>query len=148
MPWHDVSVGIIGPAVNDVAIHFVGRWNFIKRDKYKRNRAYPWLQLSFASADLLGVGKSKFPVGGFVTHPLHPVDPMAPDVGPCNVQAVRSACDWSHGILKEESIANAYKAIITSAQHYVYIENQFFSAYPRPPRARSSARLLACLLAC
>lgn len=130
MPWHDVSVGVVGPVVDDIAIHFVGRWNFIKRDKYKRRGAYPWLQLSFARADLLGVGKSRFPVGGFVTHPLHPVDPAASAAGACDVQAARSACDWSHGILKEESIANAYKAIITAAQHYVYIENQFFSVYP------------------
>lgn len=136
MPWHDVSVGIIGPAVNDIAIHFVGRWNFIKRDKYKRRSAYPWLQLSFARADILGVGKSRFPVGGFVTHPLHAVETEATAAaGTCKVQATRSASDWSHGILREESIANAYKAIITAAQHYVYIENQFFSATP-PPLSR------------
>lgn len=134
MPWHDVSVGIIGSAVNDVAIHFVGRWNFIKRDKYKRRSAYPWLQLSFAPADILGVGKSRFPVGGFVTHPLHPVETGPVAAGTCKVQAVRSASDWSHGILKEESITNAYKAVIAAAQHYVYIENQFFSTPPLLPR--------------
>ena len=40
---------------------------------------------------------------------------------------MRSSCDWSSGILVEHSIQNAYADIIRSAEHYVYIENQFFS---------------------
>lgn len=70
-------------------------------------------------------------MGGFVKHPLHPIgeamSPMDRGGGTCDAQLVRSASDWSHGILKEESIANAYKDIIAKAQHFVYIENQFFS---------------------
>lgn len=30
MPWHDVHVSISGPAVLDVAHHFIERWNFVK----------------------------------------------------------------------------------------------------------------------
>ena len=41
-------------------------------------------------------------------------------------QIVRSACQWSHGIPVEHSIANAYIEIIKKAQHFIYIENQFF----------------------
>ncbi|KAH8146704.1 uncharacterized protein LAJ45_09387 [Morchella importuna] len=130
MPWHDVSLGIIGPCVYDIAEHFVGRWNFIKRDKYKRHPRYPWIELSFTQADLLGVVRPRFPVGGFVKHPLHPtadaIKPTERGNGTCKGQVVRSASDWSHGILKEDSIANAYKELIRGAQHYVYIENQFF----------------------
>lgn len=36
---------------------------------------------------------------------------------------------WSIGCspsLREQSIHNAYIALISSAQHYIYIENQFF----------------------
>ena len=36
MPWHDVHSKIIGPAVGDIARHFVERWNhanFSKRNE-------------------------------------------------------------------------------------------------------------------
>lgn len=67
-------------------------------------------------------------MGGYVKHPLHPYSESADHSpkGSCQVQLVRSAADWSHGILKEDSIASAYKKLINEAQHYVYIENQFF----------------------
>ena len=38
-----------------------------------------------------------------------------------------SSDDWSSGILNEHSIQNAYCETIRNAQHFVYIENQFFS---------------------
>ena len=28
MPWHDIHCRLIGPAVSDIAQHFVERWNF------------------------------------------------------------------------------------------------------------------------
>ncbi|CAG8539977.1 2129_t:CDS:10, partial [Acaulospora colombiana] len=46
--------------------------------------------------------------------------------GGCIVQAVRSCSDWSHGVLKESSIQTAYIELIREAEHYIYIENQFF----------------------
>ncbi|KIO26629.1 hypothetical protein M407DRAFT_199455 [Tulasnella calospora MUT 4182] len=46
--------------------------------------------------------------------------------GTCNVQVVRSVSDWSHGVLKEQSIQNAYIQLIQEANHFIYIENQFF----------------------
>ena len=36
---------IVGGSVIDVAEHFVLRWNFIKRDKYKRDETVPWLEM-------------------------------------------------------------------------------------------------------
>jgi phospholipase D1/2 len=46
------------------------------------------------------------------------------------VQVVRSAADWSAGFIEsdtvEQSIHEAYVETITKAQHYIYIENQFF----------------------
>ena len=39
---------------------------------------------------------------------------------------MRASADWSSGILRDHSIQNAYSEIISKAQHFVYIENQFF----------------------
>ncbi|KAG8370465.1 hypothetical protein BUALT_Bualt14G0119700 [Buddleja alternifolia] len=51
-------------------------------------------------------------------------------VGPCvscRCQIIRSVSQWSAGTSQiEESIHNAYCSLIERAEHYVYIENQFF----------------------
>ncbi len=76
MPWHDVSMGVIGPCVYDIAEHFILRWNFCKRDKYKRDEEYDWLTLSERTGeneDLIGVQRPKHPVGDYINHPLSPL---------------------------------------------------------------------------
>jgi phospholipase D1/2 len=134
MPWHDVAVGFRGPSVYDVAEHFILRWNFCKRDKYRRDRRYPYITLEGregADEDLVGVQRPKFPVGGYTHHPRTPL--MTKEItnrGPVSVLVVRSSADWSSGILTEHSIQNAYCELIRNAQHFVYIENQFFSKFP------------------
>jgi phospholipase D1/2 len=131
MPWHDVSMGLIGPAVYDIAEHFVLRWNFMKRDKYKRDERYEWLTMEGregADEDLIGVQRPKFPVGGYIHHPKSPLSTKNLDNrGTVHAQLVRSSADWSMGILPHEnSIQNAYCELIRNAEHFVYIENQFF----------------------
>ncbi|KAK7422232.1 hypothetical protein QQX98_001755 [Neonectria punicea] len=130
MPWHDVSMALIGPCVYDIAEHFVLRWNFVKRDKYKRDERFDWIILEGREGDdedLIGVQRPKHPVGEYVHHPLTPLATKNLDNrGTVKAQIVRSSADWSSGILTEHSIQNAYVEIIRNAQHYVYIENQFF----------------------
>ena len=132
MPWHDVAMGVIGDCVYDIAEHFVLRWNFVKRDKYKRSGEHDWLTLEGREGeheDLVAVQRPKHPVGQYVHHPLTPLVDRAWAVerqGTVHAQVVRSSADWSSGILTEHSIQNAYSEIIRNAQHYVYIENQFF----------------------
>ena len=73
MPWHDVAMGVIGPCVYDIAEHFVLRWNFCKRDKYKRDEQYDWLTMTGRTGeheDLIGVQRPKHPVGDYINHPL------------------------------------------------------------------------------
>ncbi|KAK3943299.1 hypothetical protein QBC46DRAFT_44635 [Diplogelasinospora grovesii] len=130
MPWHDVAMGVIGPCVYDIAEHFVLRWNFIKRDKYKRDERFDWLELRGRQGDdedLVGVQRPHFPVGDYVLHPLSPMESKNLDSrGSVRAQVVRSSTDWSSGILTDHSIQNAYSEIIRNARHYIYIENQFF----------------------
>ena len=79
--------------------------------------------------DLIAVQRPKHPVGDYVHHPLTSLTekPWAHEhQGTVHAQIVRSSADWSSGILTEHSIQNAYSEIIRNAQHFVYIENQFF----------------------
>ncbi|KAL4784056.1 hypothetical protein BJX76DRAFT_328174 [Aspergillus varians] len=130
MPWHDVAMGLIGDSVYDIAEHFVLRWNFIKRDKYKRDSGVDWLLLEGRTGDdedLVGVQRPKYPVGDYVQHPYSPLSTkLRGKQGSAGAQIVRSSGDWSSGILVEHSIQTAYKEIISKAEHFVYIENQFF----------------------
>ncbi|KAH6607803.1 phospholipase [Trichoderma cornu-damae] len=130
MPWHDVSMAVVGPCVYDIAEHFVLRWNFVKRDKYKRDERFDWIVLEGREGedeDLVGVQRPKYPMGGYVKHPLTPLSTKnLLNRGTVRAQVVRSSADWSSGILTDRSIQAAYAEVIASAQHYVYIENQFF----------------------
>ncbi|ROV90661.1 hypothetical protein VPNG_10118 [Cytospora leucostoma] len=130
MPWHDVSMGLIGPCVYDIAEHFVLRWNFVKRDKYKRDARFDWLELRGRQGDdedLVGVQRPTHPVGEYIVHPYTPLETKNLDNrGTVHAQVVRSSTDWSSGVLTDHSIQNAYSEIIRKAEHYVYIENQFF----------------------
>ncbi|CAM9175650.1 unnamed protein product [Phaeothamnion confervicola] len=55
------------------------------------------------------------------------VGPTAGGGFTCDVQALRSSGMWSLGLSKDEaSIAARYAAAIEAAEHFVYIENQFF----------------------
>lgn len=130
MPWHDVAMGVIGDCVYDIAEHFVLRWNFCKRDKYKRDNRFPWLEMEGRTGKaeaLVGVQRPNYPVGGYVHHPLTPLSAHVHGTqGTVHAQIVRSSSDWSSGILTEHSIQNAYIELISKAKHYVYMENQFF----------------------
>lgn len=130
MPWHDVAMGLIGDCVYDIAEHFILRWNFVKRDKYKRDDTVDWLLLEGRTGkdeDIVAVQRPKFPCGDYIQHPFKPLDSKPRgQQGSVRAQIVRSSADWSSGILVEHSIQNAYVEIIRNARHYVYIENQFF----------------------
>uniref|UniRef100_A0A2A4JXB6 Phospholipase n=1 Tax=Heliothis virescens TaxID=7102 RepID=A0A2A4JXB6_HELVI len=115
MPWHDVGVVVQGAAARDVARHFIQRWNAIKLEKARQNPNYPYL-LPKAYIDI---------------KPLHDLDKVLQcEINNVSCQVLRSLSSWSGGFLDpdtvEQSIHEAYVDTITRAQHYVYIENQFF----------------------
>lgn len=111
MPWHDVGFMVHGAAARDVARHFIQRWNAIKAEKAKMNPQYPYLlPKSYRHF-------SDFPFSGHKQHRVL-------------CQVVRSVSHWSCGSLDTEyweaSIHEAYIDVISNAEHYIYIENQFF----------------------
>ncbi|CAO3597157.1 unnamed protein product [Absidia cylindrospora] len=122
MPWHDMSLCMLGGPVLDVAKHFIERWNFVKNEKAKNNDAIPFLQP---------------PLGGFVGNKQRGFENQPTQArryrhgtrgvtGTCRTQVVRSSADWSLGINLEHSIQNAYIEAILGSKHFIHIENQFF----------------------
>ncbi|KAL9610873.1 MAG: hypothetical protein Q9167_004447 [Letrouitia subvulpina] len=107
MPWHDISMQVVGQPARDLTRHFVQRWNFILRQR-KPTRPTPFLlpPPDFNPADLEALGLD----------------------GTCEVQMLRSTSWWSIGTpdRTECSIMNAYIKMIEQSEHFVYIENQFF----------------------
>ncbi|EIW52191.1 phospholipase D/nuclease [Trametes versicolor FP-101664 SS1] len=143
MPWHDVHMTLTGTVVLDIVQHFVERWNEVKKRKYRNDERFDWLalphdvELSPNEAVVRHPHRERWhEIGRSFRDHFHrrrhddePADydgdhPVAR--GSCRVQAVRSVSDWSHGTLTEQSIQNAYIELITNAEHFIYIENQFF----------------------
>ncbi|MCJ1471497.1 Phospholipase D1 [Lambiella insularis] len=107
MPWHDISMQVVGQPARDLTRHFVQRWNYILRQR-RPTRPTPFLlpPPDFNPADLEALGLD----------------------GTCEVQILRSCCMWSMGTPDrvEHSIMTAYIKMIQQSDHFVYIENQFF----------------------
>ncbi|KAF1354647.1 hypothetical protein BDV97DRAFT_365897 [Delphinella strobiligena] len=107
MPWHDISMTIVGQPARDVGRHFVQRWNYILRQRVP-SRPTPILlpPPEYDQDELERLGMT----------------------GTCQIQILRSATTWSIGTPNktECSIMNAYVHLIKNSQHFVYIENQFF----------------------
>ncbi|KAF7542643.1 hypothetical protein G7Z17_g11403 [Cylindrodendrum hubeiense] len=106
MPWHDISMQVVGQPARDLTRHFVQRWNYLRRGR-KPTRPLPFLlpapDAKVEELEALGL------------------------TGTCEVQILRSATTWSLGIEEtEHSIQNAYIKMIEDSEHFVYIENQFF----------------------
>ncbi|GAA5871838.1 hypothetical protein JCM3774_000315 [Rhodotorula dairenensis] len=143
MPWLDVHSMITGPAVLDIAQHFVERWNFVKHLKYRHGHRYPTLAFPHP------VDPNEKPTPTIVRHPHWQKfaelgerftchirgpdngwqEPISIQKGPgtARIQVLRSVTDWSHGVLPtEHSIQNAYLQLIREASHYILIQNQFF----------------------
>lgn len=138
-PWHDVHCGIVGPAVYDLSRNFVQRWNAAAknyRDSYNGFRSDRVVRKV--------VGTLRIPLPSRANCPSIPAEhvPTRPQVAAqpnekCWVQVLRSA---PVRLLKDESAAgaeqgggraqnNCLKAMLKAihgAQHFLYIEGQFF----------------------
>jgi phospholipase D1/2 len=115
MPWHDIATVVIGHTARDAARHFIQRWNAVKLEKARENISYPYLM-------------PKSYVDMRIDENFFPKNKMSMSRVTC--QVVRSVSQWSCGYIEadncEQSIHEAYIQTITKAQHFIYIENQFF----------------------
>eukprot|EP01124_Arcella_intermedia_P031282 TRINITY_DN7024_c0_g2_i1.p1 TRINITY_DN7024_c0_g2~~TRINITY_DN7024_c0_g2_i1.p1 ORF type:complete len:446 (-),score=107.75 TRINITY_DN7024_c0_g2_i1:67-1236(-) len=101
MAWHDVHVKLRGAPARDVAINFIERWNFSK----------------------LSLERITVPIQTPKTTPLKP------HLGTQSVQVLRSLGNWhlaNYTKGSEKSIYEAYLHYISTAEKFIYIENQYF----------------------
>lgn len=121
MPWHDVSMQVVGQPARDLTRHFVQRWNYVRRGR-NPTRPTPFLlpPPDYKKEDLEALGLT----------------------GTCEVQILRSASTWSLGIDDTElSIQSAYIKMIEDSHHFVYMENQFFITSTETMNTRITNRI-------
>ncbi|XXG98217.1 hypothetical protein Hte_004539 [Hypoxylon texense] len=141
MGWSDIAISLKGPIVSSLIDHFTDRWNFIFGEKYSRRDEGKYQLISIGGptqgsregeghhyfGDMEGRfnrGMRHFR-GGEDDEYREPRDDYGSS-GEAKIQLCRSCCEWSAGHPTEHSIANAYINAIETAQHFIYIENQFF----------------------
>ncbi|XP_039258674.2 phospholipase D1-like isoform X3 [Styela clava] len=123
MPWHDIACVTYGKAARDAARHFIQRWNFTKIEKAKKGESVPFLLPKAYCEDAFNLRQSS----------IHP------DAVNAKVQILRSSAEWSAGISEaEQSIQTAYIDAINKAEHYIYIENQFFISVRNNPEIKNN----------
>jgi phospholipase D1/2 len=116
MPWQDVQLKITGPAVSHLATNFVLRWNMAVADNNRR-------------------GLSKLPLppdaGSYAKQGGHCVQMLrsasykmvdAEKKAMSNAEQSRLHTEFGHN-----HIHHAMVRLIEHAEHFIYIENQFFS---------------------
>lgn len=142
MGWHDIAVCVDGNAARDVAYNFMQRWNHHK--DFNHETSYPYLHpalltsLPALSQPTLTAGTITAAVFGRQRMPLVPAHIVST---PVRCQVIRSICEWSGGNGNnsgggsdsnsssggcENSIHAAYLHLIENAEHFIYIENQYF----------------------
>lgn len=136
MPWQDVHCRIEGPSVFDLSRNFVERWNSVAH-LYESSSAQYRNAIASTLAERLGIKLPNAPRLPRISGARVLSAPPA-QVGKCTVQVMRSASKNLQGqeaAAKGQRISpalpqnNCHKAMlkaISSAQHFIYIEGQFF----------------------
>lgn len=133
-PWEDIASVVYGPAASDVAVHFIQRWNFTKAQEKKQDLTRTYSRFR----PLVPLDYSEYPdFRKFHNLNYHTIEkdrinslshfPEFDQLHHLNVQCLRSSANWSLGLKhKENSIQKAYIKLISEAENFIYIENQFF----------------------
>ncbi len=148
MPWHDVHMRLEGSSVFDLSRNFIDRWNSLQARFDGKVQKMP-----SALIGLLKFADKKLEPVPFKARYLAQPEPVAPK-GNISMQVLRSAPlhlqnEERQGARKSGATspassptgvqANCMQAMlqaISGAQHFIYIENQFFqSAYGKDNKA-------------
>ena len=139
MPWHDVHSSIEGPSVSDLCHNFERRWNGVAQRyeaSFRSLNSDPALRMIFSALHVAPIGSVTLP-----RIALSPGAETQPKIASCWVQTLRSAplllqhneivaiAGAMKGVIPSLAQDNCLKATINAimgAQHFIYIEGQFF----------------------
>lgn len=130
MSWHDVQSEVSGVSARDIARNFIERWNIHRLDLFnaqlnrkKRqeiDKKYPFIYEKEAPPSLRILNN----IPNVFQNNILNINNEKMDT--CTVQNIRSITRWSGSYTFEYSIYSAYIDSIKKAQHYIFIENQYF----------------------
>lgn len=111
MPWHDISMRVVGASARDISRHFIQRWNFLRRKKPNAPKRPTPMLLPVPDRYINSITKDD----PRICHPFTSEN--------CHVQILRSVSPWSIGSTDriEHSIQTAYCESIKSSEHFIYI---------------------------
>ncbi|GER38784.1 phospholipase D [Striga asiatica] len=135
-PWHDLHCKIEGPAAIDVLRNFEQRWrkvidgSKIKR-VFKRSRGVSRYEalLEIERDPFINILSKLVPNDPEQWHIqiFRSIDSDSVDGFPTNIRgAEEQNLEWTRNVAIDKSIHMAYVQAIRSAQHFIYIENQYF----------------------
>jgi phosphatidylserine/phosphatidylglycerophosphate/cardiolipin synthase-like enzyme len=123
-PTHDVGVEVLGPAIGDIERSFVARWN----DPTRLLNLLPPIP-PLTPRPVFGI-----PPPPLITTPIS----SPPVAGPHSVQVLETygrtsvMFGYSWSPIGEFTIWASYLNAIKHAEHYIYIEDQYFLAWDWP----------------
>ncbi|CAN4083496.1 unnamed protein product [Withania somnifera] len=123
-PWHDLHCRIDGPAVYDVLINFAQRWR--KATKWREFKFFKKTMSHWHDDAMLKIER--------ISWILSPAFAIFRSIDSGSVQGFPKRIDvaqaqnlvCSKNLIVDKSIEAAYIQAIRSAQHFIYIENQYF----------------------
>ncbi|QHO37124.1 Phospholipase D delta [Arachis hypogaea] len=143
LPWHDLHCKVEGPAAYDILINFEQRWRKAKKWRdFRLKKVTKWHEDALLSLERLSwmLTPSSSPDGEKAVYVTDEHDPES-----WNVQVFRSIDSGSvmgfpksveqakaqnlfcgKNLKVDKSIHAAYVKAIRSAEHFIYIENQYF----------------------
>ena len=124
-PWHDIQVGVNRGCAADLARNFVQRWNHHVKETGLLLPAMAPVEASEGEA---------------VPEQFEFWRRSATQVK--TAQVLRSLSKWSGNHATEQSIYKAYLHAIENAEHFIYIENQFFISSQGPVQNKIAEALV------
>ncbi|WMV16574.1 hypothetical protein MTR67_009959 [Solanum verrucosum] len=129
-PWHDLHCRIDGPAVYDVLINFAQRWR--KATKWREFKFFKKTMSHWHDDAMLKIERISWILSPALAV-LKDSTAIPEDDPKLHVYGEDHSENWhvqnlvcSKNLIVDKSIEAAYIQAIRSAQHFIYIENQYF----------------------